>query len=154
MSRNGKIKPIEYYIDDNGCWICTSHKKSKYGYPMMSLNRIPIHMVRYFAKLKYPDLPSYIHVLHKCNNSSCINPTHLYFGTHEDNMRDRKNSGHYASAKGENNNNAKITKDVVNVIREFYKTNTTSHRKLAKLFGISKTHITRILNNVQWKDGE
>lgn len=28
------------------------------------------------------------HILHKCNNSKCINPSHLYVGTQKDNVRD------------------------------------------------------------------
>jgi predicted XRE-type DNA-binding protein len=147
-------KEIQYYVDDNGCWICISHCKNKHGYPMVARNRTPMHLVRAIAKEKYPDLPTYIHVLHKCNNTFCINPQHLYLGTNADNMKDRKDSGHYASTEGENNNNAKISKEIVDIIRELYKTNTTTHRKLARLFGISKTQVTRILNNKQWKDGE
>lgn len=34
-----------------------------------------------------------LQVLHRCNNSLCINPNHLYLGTHENNMRDRDKTG-------------------------------------------------------------
>lgn len=32
-------------------------------------------------------------VLHKCNNSLCVNPRHLYVGTQKDNIKDSVNSG-------------------------------------------------------------
>lgn len=52
---------------------------------------------------------------------------------------------------GENSAHSKLTQVIVNEIRKLYLTGEFSHRKLAHMFNISKTQITNILNNKQWK---
>jgi len=94
MPIKGEHKPIIYIIDNNGCFICTSHSKSN-GYPQIKhenfktsrLNRIILE-----EKLGRPIKEGYLSC-HTCNNKGCINPDHLYEGTPKDNSRDAIKDG-------------------------------------------------------------
>ena len=52
-----------------------------------------VHRVIY-QELVEP-IPKGMHILHSCNNGSCINPAHLRLGTQSDNNRDRYRDGGY-----------------------------------------------------------
>lgn len=58
-----------------------------------------------------------LHVLHQCDNDRCVNPSHLYLGTHQDNMRDRKLRQRTYRAAGELNASAKLTAAQVTEMR-------------------------------------
>jgi hypothetical protein len=92
------------------------------------------------------------HVLHKCDNTKCCNPHHLYVGTHADNMRDKAIRGRARTIPkpGEKNPMATLTQTEVNLIRGLYYAANVSQSQLAKKFGVRQPHISRIVNNVRW----
>lgn len=65
--------------------------------------------------LDVTEIPSERHVLHSCDNRPCVNPGHLSFGDHDENMRQMKERGRQPN--GDNGLPAKLTADKVREIR-------------------------------------
>lgn len=53
------------------------------------------HRVAWF--LANGEIPKDMSVLHKCDNRICVNPEHLFLGTHQDNMADMLKKGRQVS---------------------------------------------------------
>ncbi len=87
-------------FNPNGCWDWTSYKDVK-GYGSTTYRKqLGQHAHRVSWIIYKGNIPKGIYVLHKCDRPCCINPEHLFLGTHEDNMLDMKNKGR--ACKGEN----------------------------------------------------
>lgn len=92
-------------IDDKtGCWIWNGWRSEGYGGFYCCYEGkgkiYPAHRLSYMIYNR--DIPDELQVLHKCNNKPCVNPEHLYIGTHQDNMNDLRDAGTLA---GRNNPN-------------------------------------------------
>ncbi len=74
------------------CWEWQANLNNK-GYGTCKINGKLTSAHRVSYQIAYGLLPEKIHVLHKCDNPKCINPYHLFSGTHQDNMDDKKLKG-------------------------------------------------------------
>lgn len=89
-------------------------------------------------------------VCHKCDVPSCINPDHLFLGTHDDNQKDKANKGRSRDQYGESNNQAKITEEDVIKIRKLYATGMYTQQEIADEFPISHVNVSRVVNRKRW----
>lgn len=77
-----KVKP------SRGCWEWAGVKNANgYGVFCNKGDRLS-HRISY-SLLKGP-VEKNLELCHTCDNPSCVNPNHLFKGTHQDNMRDMK----------------------------------------------------------------
>lgn len=83
---------------ENGCWEFVGALRSGYGAIKFKNKIMGTHRVSY--ELSYGDIPEGFLVCHKCDNRKCINPDHLFLGTHKDNMQDCLVKGRMVIDKG------------------------------------------------------
>lgn len=102
---------------------------------------------RYSWHLHRGPIPDGMHVLHTCDVACCVNPDHLYLGTHNDNMRDMVQRGRQARVSGEQNGWAKLTADQVH---EIIASNETSD-VLAARYGVVNATIWKVRKGENWR---
>lgn len=85
-------------IDSNGCWIWQGAKDPDgYGRACYNNKTPPAHRLSYlFYK---GNIPEGMCVCHSCDTRDCVNPDHLWLGTHDDNMLDMKLKGRARNGK-------------------------------------------------------
>lgn len=97
------------------------------------------------------EIPKGLHVLHRCDNPKCVNPRHLFLGTHRENMQDKVRKGRQARnthVRGEMQGNAVLTDGEVLLIREL--AGSLTQRRIGERFGIGQDQVSRIVNRKIW----
>jgi len=141
-----KVELIPFHT----CWEWIGAKHSKKGYGSFGYKNKVIKSHRVSYMLFVGSIPDNKHVLHRCDNPTCVNPRHLFLGTHKENMEDRNTKKRQAFLKGSLNGNCKLTENDVLKIRNKYLTQKTSYAKLANEFKVSKKLILNIIQKRAW----
>lgn len=141
-------KKIAWQVNENDCWICTSHAGNGHGYPQYQVNGKPGYLSRYMYENKHSKIPDGMCACHKCDTPMCINPDHIFLGTRADNNADKVSKNRQACEIGELNSNSKLTEKQIIEIRNIHD---MKHRQIAEIYNVSKSHITNIRRNYNWR---
>lgn len=134
----GRLSPLEYIENANGCWIWQRGKTSA-GYGMTNVNGSRVYAHRALYEKYRGQIPKGMVIDHLCGITSCVNPDHLEpVFQHINSWRGRKSV---------------LTKEQVLEIRRQVSTGRTS-AKIADDFGISASYISSIVTGKRWADVE
>ena len=131
------------------CWEWTASTDS-HGYGQFAFDGKMRRAHRISYMIRCGDIPKDMCVLHKCDNSLCVRPSHLFLGTLKDNMQDMVAKGRAPDYKGENHNRSKLKDKEVLEIRDLSKLGANA-KSLAEHFGVSISCIVHILDRYTWK---
>ena len=132
-------------VPEAGCWLWESAFDSG-GYGLFTLAGKAVTAHRVSWTLYRGEIPAGACVLHKCDERSCVNPQHLFLGSHTDNARDmiaKKRGNH---PRGEMNGGARLTQaQVLSILQDERSQNT-----IAADFGTTQANVSSIKRGKAW----
>lgn len=135
-----------------GCWEWLG-SKSKSGYGQFhtgtrGFSRKMLRAHRYAFEISGLGSAAGRNICHTCDNPGCVNPDHLFAGTHQDNMADKIAKDR--QAKGESIVASVLTEPQVHEIRRRFASG-ESGPTIADDFGVTKQCVYSIAKRKTWR---
>lgn len=128
------------------CWEWQAGKFST-GYGQFWADGGTVYCHRIAFALSNGEIPEGMHILHKCDNRACCNPSHLVVGTHADNMADMVAKGR--NVRGERSPLTSMREsDIIDIRRRY--ANGETQVALAREYGVRQGSISRIVRRTVW----
>jgi predicted XRE-type DNA-binding protein len=144
------IERFEHQINktEDGCWIW-SGEIADHGGGILRIGGQTLSAYRLSYEIYIGEIIQNLCVCHSCDVRACVNPDHLWLGTHAENMADaaQKNRMH----PGEKSAQSKLQNEQVIEIVNLYKTGSYSQEKLGNMFGVKHSIISGIITGKNWK---
>lgn len=153
QNRRDEIVKFWTFVDKrepDECWLWQGSKVDG-GYGRCAWQGKIHHSSRVSYIIHFGDIPDGMLVCHNCpggDNPACVNPAHLWLGTHQANMDDKVAKGR--QRRGEDQGNAKLTENQVTEIRQRHAAGNITQRALATQYGVSQKTIMNVVKRVAW----
>lgn len=132
---------VNMSAEDTGCWPWTgATNQDGYGNVWRAGVSAKAHRVAWEEAVG--PIPDGLQVLHSCDNPPCCNPTHLFLGTHTDNMQDM--------VRKRRDGRRRLDEEDVREARQAWRAGQTQ-RKLAEHFGVSEATIFMAVHGRTWR---
>lgn len=138
---------------DNGCWEWISSRNvSGYGTIGVEGKSLLAHRFSWMIRHGVEIAPNQ-YVCHICDNPPCVNPDHLFLGSHADNMADasKKKRTRGPNFRGEDHGMAVLTENDVRAIRALNGIR-VSYAQMARWYGVTEGNIKFIVYRQTWKE--
>ncbi len=132
----------------DGCWEWTA-TKHRQGYGWFNLDGRMTLAHRVAWTFENGPIPTGLCVCHKCDNTGCVRPGHLFLGTYADNIADRHGKGR-SRGGSRPGCGAKITESDIAGIKSML-AGGSLQREVAKAFGISQSSVSNIVRGKTWR---
>ena len=128
----------------SGCWLWQRYKLPK-GHGRIRWGE-RMELAHRLAFRAWVEDPGEMQVCHRCDVPECVNPEHLFRGTHAENMRDRNAKGR--TARGEAAARS-LPRSRVELIR-FLASSGVKRSAIAREVSVSSSTVSRILDGKRW----
>lgn len=95
------------------------------------------------------EIPDGLCVLHRCDNPKCINPSHLFLGSHKDNNKDMAKKGRHWDCRGSNNPRTNLTEENILEIRSLIQKG-VSPLEISTMYNVNRPVIYEIKSGKNW----
>lgn len=114
------------------------------GYGLFHLNGKARRAHRVYWEMMKGPIPKGLIVCHRCDNRSCVNPEHLFIGTHQDNLDDMRSKGRDRFAAGHTRGDVwhatRLSEQDVMKIRD----DERPQKEIARDYGIDPSHVSKL----------